>query len=108
MNMTNTDARKRAAEAARQPDGLEALLAEHFDPGECVEAGHFSPQVPLVEAYCAHLAAVIREWLLSDERVEWAAEATWSKWLYQASPTLNRAMYADMRRALTAAVDGAQ
>lgn len=40
---------------------IEDVLAEHFSPDRCVVRGHFSVEVPFVEAYCAHLAAALRD-----------------------------------------------
>lgn len=50
-----------AAEAAQDGPTIEDVLAEHFSPAACVEEGHFAPDVPLVAAYCAHVAQTLRQ-----------------------------------------------
>lgn len=65
---STTDARKRQREAEREPSGVDALAeliwtASRADEGTISATG------------ADHLAAVIRDWLLSDETVERAAHA---------------------------------
>lgn len=50
-----------SAEAAQDGPTIEDVLAEHFSPAACVEEGHFAPDVPLVAAYCAHVAQALRQ-----------------------------------------------